>query len=67
MSKNKLPQVYKPATDNMEDVTQEWCDAATKSMNKLAMQRDILRKIISLNIHDSKLTEINDFIARLGL
>jgi hypothetical protein len=59
-----IPQIYKVGSDEMGDVTQEWCDGAQNALNKLALQRNLIRKISNLNVADkedvSKLDKIHD-------
>lgn len=47
-------RVYNPGTDDMEPVTQEWCDGMQESSNLLALQRELARKIIGLHIRNDK-------------
>lgn len=63
----KMPQVYEIGKDKFKDVTQEWCDDAQKSMNKLGLQRDIIKRIININVISGaeKLTKISQFLLTL--
>ena len=43
-------KVYKYETDEMVNVTQEWCNDALLAMSKLAKRNEIIKRISSLNI-----------------
>ena len=56
-------KVYNPGTDELVDVTQEWVDDAQRNLNKLAKQREIVRKVLSLKInHHAELLDKLDHL-----
>lgn len=53
-----LPKVYDVRSDNMVDVTQEWCDQMAKSVNWLAAQRQAIKEVLEMKRPDGNLKEI---------
>lgn len=60
---------YDPECDDLVSVDQAWCDAVQHNVNLLAMQREILRSISSMNtvVHEEDLKSIWNYIRSLGL
>lgn len=53
---------YNVEIDELVDITQEWCEAVQNSCNRLALQRELIRKISSLHINDEKLDKIKEIL-----
>jgi len=47
-------KVYNCNTDEMVDVTQEWCDSAQMAMNKMHKRNEVIKMVTALNIIDDK-------------
>lgn len=61
--------VYKAGTDEKIPVTQDWCDGAQTSMNKMWKQRDIVSRILKINPvrYDYVLSEIENILLNHSL
>ena len=59
---------YDTERDDMVAVDQDWCDSVQHSVNMLAMQREILRTVSSMNavVNEDDLKKIWNFIRSLG-
>lgn len=60
---------YDAESDDIVPATQEWCDAMQRQQNLLAMQREIIRAVVGMNIvtHEDDIRQVWDFIRGLGI